>query len=179
MRQASSVRSIKINNLRTYLIAGWSKPSFHNGLRLHRPHRTKSATRCQRAVMPADDQAAQYLIPSAPTTLTDLAERSDRRELRTRVKSTNLLSCRRLLPARTTGDPRVRSDAAMHRQPNMQLAQAGHCDIASTKRAWREYVENGRSSEGLIRPHVTQAWERSKAGGCNPRLMKADRRHVA
>jgi len=56
----------------------------------------------------------------------------------------------------------------------MQLVQAGHCDIASTKRAWREYVENGRSSEGLIRPHVTQAWERSKAGGCNPRLMKAD-----
>ena len=62
----------------------------------------------------------------------------------------------------------------MHRQPNMQLAQAGHCDIASTRRAWREYVENGRSSEGLVRPHVTQAWERSRAGGCNPRLMKAD-----
>lgn len=62
----------------------------------------------------------------------------------------------------------------MHRQPTMQLAQAGHCDIPSTKRAWREYVENGRSSEGLIRPHITQAWERSKAGGCNPRLMKAD-----
>lgn len=54
------------------------------------------------------------------------------------------------------------------------LSNVVHPDVDHVRGAWERYVRHEDLAPDTLRPYVLRAWNRARAGGCNPHLARAD-----